>query len=62
MVEQWLVNFNPLKTEVVTFSLADREHQKLIFDNINFTPVQHHIHLGVTSSNDGTWHEHRYII
>jgi hypothetical protein len=44
--QQWLVNFNPLKTEVVTFSLADREQPKLIFNNFTtLIPVQDHKHL-----------------
>jgi hypothetical protein len=56
--QQWLVILNPLKTEVVTFSLVNCEQPKLIFNNNTLTLVQDHKYLGVSLSNNGSWHEH----
>ena len=56
--KQWLVNFNPLKTEVVLFSLTERDSPNLVFDGIDLSLIRHHKHLGITFSKDGSWHEH----
>jgi Reverse transcriptase (RNA-dependent DNA polymerase) len=56
--KQWLVDFNPNKTEVVFFSLVCRNRPTLFFQNSQLNFVEHHKHLGVTLSQDGTWHEH----
>ena len=56
--KQWLVTFNPNKTEVVFFSLVNRIKPTLIIDDTVLEYVNSHKHLGITFSNDGTWHEH----
>ncbi len=55
---QWLVNFNPSKTDVMFFTLSHCNQPNLAFNNVQLTFVEHHKHLGLTLSNDGTWHEH----
>lgn len=55
--KQWLVNFNPSKTEVVFFSLNHTAPPSLKFDNVTLNFVEHHKHLGVILSNNGQWHE-----
>lgn len=58
--ERWLVNFNPSKTEVMFLTLAKNVNIKpyLTFNNIQLDYVKNHKHLGVTLSDDGTWHAH----
>lgn len=56
--KQWLVKFNPAKTEVMFFSLRNLARPSLIFDNIPLDFVDEHKHLGVTLSHDGSWHTH----
>ena len=58
---QWLVTFNPLKTEAVLFTLKQINIlPQLIFDNIPINFVDSHKHLGVTCtfSSTGQWHSH----
>ena len=56
---QWLINFNPLKTEVILFTLRllDRLPQ-LIFDGTPTKFVSEHKHLGLTRSSNRQWHSH----
>ncbi len=56
--QQWLVQFNPSKTEVMFFSLMDTDRPTLYFQNTQLTFVNHHKHLGLTLSEDGSWHQH----
>ncbi len=56
--KQWLVNFNPNKTEVVFFSLSNQIRPNLVFNGTQLNFCNHHKHLGVTFSEDGSWHEH----
>ena len=57
--KQWLVTFNPLKTEAVLFTLKKLDIlPHLIFDNIAISFVDSHRHLGVTLSSNGQWHTH----
>ncbi len=56
--KQWLVNFNPSKTEVIFFSLKNTNRPILYFDNTVLQFVEHHKHLGLTFSEDGSWHQH----
>ena len=57
--KQWLVDFNPNKTEAILFTLKKNiPNPSLVFNNTNVTFVSHHKHLGLTLSNDGKWHEH----
>ena len=56
---QWLVTFNPLKTEAVLFTLKKINIlPQLVFDNIPINFVDSHKHLGVTFSSTGQWHSH----
>ena len=56
---QWLVTFNPLKTEAVLFTLKKINIlPQLVFDNIPINLVDSHKHLGVTLSSTGQWHSH----
>ena len=60
---QWLVTFNPLKTEAVSFTLKTINIlPQLIFDNIPINFVDSHNYLGVTFSGTGQWHSHIQII
>jgi hypothetical protein len=40
------------------FSFCNRDRPQLYFDNVQLNFVEHHKHLGVTLSQDGSWHEH----
>ena len=54
---QWLIKFNPLKTEAVFFTLKYFEaFPQLIFDNTPIKFVEDHKHLGITFSQNGQWH------
>ena len=56
---QWLVTFNPLKTEAVSFTLIKINiFSQFIFDNIPINFVDSHKQLGVTFSATGQWHSH----
>ena len=60
---QWLVTFNPLKTEAVLFTLKKINIlPQLVFDNIPINFVDSHKHLGVTFSSTGQWLSHIEII
>ena len=57
--KQWLVNFNPLKTEGILFTLKRMFNLPHIFFGgilINF--VTDHKHLGLTLNNKGRWGKH----
>ena len=58
--KQWLVNFNPSKTEALFLSLSrtNRIPPDLYFQNTQLTFVESHTHLGVSLSSDGSWHTH----
>ena len=57
--KQWLVTFNPLKTEAVLFTLIKLDFlPQLVFDNITISFVDSHKDLGVTFSSNGQWHSH----
>ena len=59
MAKQWLVKFNPLKTEAVLCTLKNIEAlPQLIFDNTVINFVDDHKHLGITFSSHGQWHTH----
>ena len=56
---QWLINFNPLKTEAILFTLRLSDHfPQLIFDGTPIKFVSEHKHLGLTLSSNGQWHSH----
>ena len=51
--KQWLVEFNPNKTEAILFTTRKNiSHPSLIFSNIHLTSVEHHKHLGITFSHN----------
>ena len=58
--ETWLVKSNPSKSEslLVSRKVNYNVHPPLIMNRVHINEVQHHIHLGIFLSNDGTWHEH----
>ena len=60
---KWLVKFNPAKSESLPVSRkTNRDVHPLIMNTEYINEVQHHKHLGIFLSNDGTWHEHiKYI-
>ena len=57
---QWLVRFNPNKTESLLFSrkLNIRHHPTLFFDDVPIQEVVSHKHLGVCLSQRCDWHNH----
>ena len=57
--KQWLVTFNPNKTEAVLFSLKNNDNlPKLVFQDTDITFVENHKHLGVTLNKNGHWDAH----
>ena len=62
--EKWLVKFNPSKSESLLVSRKNNRnmHPPLIMNAVTINEVQHHKHLGVILSNDGSWHEHINLI
>ena len=56
--KQWLVDFNPNKTEAILFSINNVNNPNLYFDQVPVTFVDEHKHLGLTFSRDGKWHAH----
>ena len=57
---QWLVRFNPNKTESLLFSrkLNIQLHSTLFFDDVPIQEVVSHKHLGVYLSQRCDWHNH----
>ncbi|MCG8048002.1 MAG: endonuclease/exonuclease/phosphatase family protein [Candidatus Thiodiazotropha taylori] len=56
---QWLVTFNPLKTEAVLFTLKPYENTpNLFFQGTQINFVSDHKHLGLTLSCNGQWKKH----
>ena len=62
--ENWLVKFNPSKTESLLISRKVNKplHPTLSMLNEDIIEVDMHKHLGVILSNDGSWHNHINII
>ena len=57
--KQWLVTFNPSKTEAILSSLRQNNHTpSLFFENTLTEFVESHKHLGFTLSSNGNWHTH----
>ena len=51
--EQWLVKLNPDKTDIMVFSVRNRDFNlNFNFNNIQIDPVASHRHLGVYFSSD----------
>ena len=57
--QQWLVNFNPNKTEAMLFSFRQTdEFPTLVFDGVDIKFVPNHIHLGLIFSDNMKWNAH----
>ena len=58
--KEWLVRFNPAKSESLLFSRKINKpfHPPIIMNNQVISEVIVHKHLGLTFTNDCTWHEH----
>ena len=57
--KRWLVNFNPIKTVAMLFSLRPIDALPLLnFNNSIIDFVEIHKHLGITFSCNGQWHIH----
>lgn len=58
--QQWLVKFNPAKSETMIFSRKRNKphHPPIFFNQTQIQEVTAHKHLGLVFSNDCTWHEH----
>ena len=58
--QQWLVTFNPAKSESILFSrkLNKPYHPPVSMDETQINEVMSHKHLGVIFSNDCSWHNH----
>ena len=57
--KQWLVKFNPNKTEAILFSLRQLNLlPNLVFENVKINLVDQHKHLGLTFRANGKWNEH----
>ena len=52
--EQWLVKFKPAKTEVLFLSNVNTNNTTLLFNNVQLNFVEHHKHLGLTFSQNGS--------
>ena len=56
---QWLINFNPLKTEAIVFTLRLLDNlPNITFDSTPIKFVNEHKHLGLTLSSNGQLHSH----
>ena len=57
--KKWLVDFNPIKTVAMLFSLRPIDALPLLnFNNSIIDFVENHKHLGITFSCNGQWHKH----
>jgi len=54
--KQWLVQFNPSKTEGMMFTLSNSNTYGITFDNTTVNFIDNHRHLGLTLSSDASWH------
>ena len=62
-VKNWLILFNPLKTEVMLISnIFSDNNIELIMDNTVLKIVEIHKHLGVYLSSNNKWSRHIYSI
>ena len=56
---KWPVSFNPSKSEslLIPWKHSNIYHPDLCMDNNVIQEINSHKHLGLTFSNDGTWHK-----
>ena len=61
---EWLVTFNPLKTEEMIFSrkLNKPQHPPIHMNQQPISQVSSHKHLGLIFSEDLSWHDHFELI
>ena len=55
---QWLVNFSPPQSKLMTCSNKRIEYPDIYFDNVKLTKVDNRKHLGVILSHDLSWKQH----
>ena len=59
LAKQWLIKFNPLKTEAILLTLRKFEAlPNFIFKNVQLTFKDFHKHVEVTLSSKWRWHNH----
>ena len=57
--KKWLVDFNPITTVAILFTLRPLDFLPLLnFNNTIINFVESHKHLGITLSYNGQWHPH----
>jgi hypothetical protein len=55
---QWLVNFSPRKTKLMTCSFKKQKYPAIQFNNVTLDDVDHHKHLGLTIASNLSWTVH----
>ena len=62
--KQWLVNFNPNKTEELLISRKQTrvDHPPLFMNDVQISRVDQHKHLGLIFNEQCTWHNHIHEI
>ena len=62
--DKWLVTFNPGKSEYILLSRKHNKpyHPPVLLNQTQIAEVNSHKHLGITFSNDCTWHEHLKLV
>jgi hypothetical protein len=56
--DQWLINFSPSKTKLMTCSFKKLNHPNIQFNQVTLDEVDHHKHLGLTLANNLSWTAH----
>ena len=56
--DQWLINFSPAKTKLLTCTYKNKQYPDVTFDNKTLASVESHKHLGLILSKDLTWTAH----
>ena len=58
--DNWLVKFNPDKTEILIFGASDAQKHSMqfMFDNSVISPLTTHKHLGIIFTDNGKWTAH----
>ena len=62
--QNWLVMFNPEQNKAMTISRKVNKpiHPVLQMNSVPIQEVVNHKHLGITISNNGSWHDHIHSI
>ena len=56
--EDWLITFNPDKTDIMLFDSRRQGNLSFKFGQTNILSVDFHKHLGIAFSSDGKWTRH----